>query len=133
MEKQKLSKQQRRDLNRLKRSMLSDVNDVSHTKPPAKKAKTAGSSVYKRAVILPPSEYFNQKAPSDRFVVPSDKAYRDILQKCYCGFEVDDSSVYSDEFHRTFRSALLKMDSDKFFQYDFTQPAGLNTTTKKHS
>lgn len=134
MEQPKLSKQQRRDMNRLKKRKLGDNAAVSDAvdSVASKKARTAGTSVYKRAVTLPPSEYVHPKVPRDRFIYPSDKSiYRDLLDRCYDGFLVDGSQAYCEEFHNKFKSALLKMDSDNLFQYDFTQPAGLNTLVKK--
>lgn len=86
----------------------------------------AGSSVYKRQIILPETCPFSDL--EQRFFGPKDKEYPQLLQTSYAGFSVDAPEIYAEQgFHSQWEAVFADLDDRGIFQFDYTQPAGLNT------
>jgi FTO catalytic domain len=121
----KLSKQQRRNLarNQAKKD-IKVVGDRSCTAPEA-----TTLSAYKRPCLLPPpypSTYFK---PADRFLVPEDRDYDRCLQHSYPGFHISLKESFPPGFHESFAWSLQEL--EPLYEFDVTQPHGLNTKLSK--
>ena len=122
----KLTKQQKRDAKRAD-AKISEQSTINTTVDSCgSKKPISGSSVYKRVPVLPADSPF-PNLNVDRFLIPTDKNFQKVLETCYNGFLLDKPESYSEEFHKSFSSCFEKMDSSGFFQFDMTQPAGLDT------
>lgn len=120
----KLSKQERRNLNKSKRiSCL-----VSALPASGKVAQT--ESVYKRETVYPPA-LTECEGPWDRFLTPADKEYASVVEQCYKGFQVSSPGKFGAKFRSDFDAALEGLDVEGFYQYDVTQPQGLGSKTAK--
>ena len=93
--------------------------------------ETTEVSVYKRPVEYPkacPSVRWNSQCFVDPDSVP---AFQALMETAYEGFVKDPSDIYDDAFHASFRAALEGLQRDDYFQFDFTQPAGLGAKVAK--
>ena len=104
-------------------------------------------SVYKTDTVYPPSyinnnnnnyqDKNNNNNNSDnnilysRFITPHDKEYLSILKQCYNGFHIMNEHELSLSFHQLFQISLKGLEKEGFFQYDITQPTGLNSKVSK--
>lgn len=88
-------------------------------------------SVYKRQTVLPLSPDRSWLFPQNRFMNPSDQNYDDVLSRCYQGFTLQPKDRFTNTFHETFYNAFIDLEDRSMFQFDFTQPAGLNTKIAK--
>ena len=108
-------------------------------------------SVYKRDTVYPPSyinnnnnnhnnnyqDKNNNKNNSNnnilynRFITPHDIEYLSILKQCYNGFHIMNEHELSLSFHHLFQISLKGLEKEGFFQYDITQPTGLNSKLSK--
>ena len=122
----KLTKQQKRDAKRAGAKISEQPKNNTTVDSCGSKKPISGSSVYKRVPILPADSPFPH-LNVDRFLIPTDKHFQKVLETCYDGFLLDKPESYSEEFHKSFSSCFEKMDSSGFFQFDMTQPAGLDT------
>lgn len=122
----KLTKQQKRDAKRAGAKTSEQSNNNTSLDSCGSKKPISGSSVYKRIPVLPADSPFPH-LNVDRFLTPNDKNFQKVLDTCYDGFLLDKPESYSEEFHKSFSSCFEKMDSSGFFQFDMTQPAGLDT------
>lgn len=120
----KLTKQERRNLNKKKKAQTAQIPS------PGPSVEHPKESVYKRETAYPPA-IPESAGPWDRFVVPQDPAFQSILDECFQGFVVSKPSQFSTGFHERFTAALEGLDADGCYQYDITQPAGLGTKTAK--
>ena len=120
----KLSKQERRNLNKQKKAL--PQNAVA---APARK-ETPTVSVYKRPTEYP-EPISNYIGPWDRFITPNDSELNGVLDACYKGCVISPPEEFESKFHADFRAAFEGLDAEGLFQYDVTQPAGLGTKTAK--
>jgi hypothetical protein len=103
-------------------------------------------SVYKRDTVYPPSYINNNNNYQgknnnnnnsynnilyNRFITPHDKEYLSILKQCYNGFHIMNEHELSLSFHQLFQISLKGLEKEGFFQYDITQPTGLNSKLSK--
>ena len=97
---------------------------------PSSSSAAAGSSVYKRLDVLPtPCPIPNLKS---RFYTPADsQVYPHLLRTSYDGFVVDPPTAFEAQFHDEWAKVFADFDAGGIFQYDYTQPAGLNTKIAK--
>jgi mRNA N6-methyladenine demethylase len=89
-------------------------------------------SVYKRINSYPKPYSGSPFHTSSGFMEPSDgDIYNSLVGECYHGFRVDGPGAHSQSFHDDFRQAFESLESNGFFQFDYTQPHGLNTRVSK--
>ena len=119
----KLTKQERRNLNKAKKA-----GQINNTDTVMKANQV--ESVYKRETEYPP-QITNYQGPWKRFVSPSDKEFETVMKTCYNGFIVTPAKDFKASFHDEFRSAMEGLETEGYYQYDITQPAGLNTKLAK--
>lgn len=128
----KLTKQQKRDAKRaLEKPSTNRLTGYSNesSKIDGKVVEEKKNSVYKRITVLP-TEYGSSNV-KDRFLVPSDVEYQDVLQKSYLGFHTEPPEGFSEEFHSKFYGCFEELETCDIFQFDYTQPAGLGTKVAK--
>ncbi|KAJ1427805.1 FTO catalytic domain-containing protein [Ochromonadaceae sp. CCMP2298] len=133
----KLSKQDRRNRNRALRADTAtggagagkDTRTRTQPTAPAAPAQ-AGGSVYKRETHYPPTNE-DCAGPWDRFLRPGEEGYQSALDRSYDGVVVDPPEKFPDSFHKRFETALRGLDMMGFYQFDMTQPGGLNTHVAK--
>eukprot|EP01036_Dinobryon_divergens_P035920 gene35920-46633_t len=89
-------------------------------------SRGAGVSVYKRIPQYPKS-FSSPNVPSGRFIVPGDADYDRVLSESYHGFVTQEPSEFDQSFHISFRKCFLSLEENNIFQFDLTQPAGLNS------
>ena len=118
----KLTKQERRNLNKKNKSLNIQVSQ------PTKEAPT--ESVYKRETVYP-SAVTDYSGPWDRFLTPEDEEYQSVVDQSYKGLHVCLPSQSDGKFRSEFDTALEGLDVEGFYQYDVTQPQGLGTKTAK--
>jgi len=99
-EPQKLTKQQKRDLKRNKKTQherhYNDAMQLKHD-------QSSGISAYKRQTIYPPLPQNVSLDPLDRFIDPSDGTlYKKILCSSYEGFVVIPGEDFDETYHRDF-------------------------------
>jgi len=106
--------------------------DEIGTKIPKKRSKGVEEvSVYKRPVEYP-KPCPSVSSDSQCFVDPSSAtAFQALMETAYKGFVKDSADAYDSGFHSSFRRALEGLQRDDFFQFDFTQPAGLGAKLAK--
>lgn len=63
----------------------------------------------------------------DGFVHPTHPQYQQIIQTSYQGFALETTASYGEAFDEKIQHALEALDSQGFYQFDMTQPAGLGT------
>lgn len=119
----KLSKQERRNLNRQKKLTCSMT---THNDSQVDRVE----SVYKRETIYPPS-VSGALGPWDRFLSPSDANFQTVLETSYDGFVVSPPNAFSKSFHGEFQAAMEGLDEEGYYQFDVTQPGGLGTKLAK--
>lgn len=119
----KLSKQERRNLNRQKKAagLAAAQNDSQVLR---------AESVYKRETVYPPS-VSGSLGPWDRFLSPSDANFQTVLKTSYDGFVVSSPEAFSTSFHSEFQAAMEGLDEEGLYQFDVTQPGGLGTKLAK--
>jgi alpha-ketoglutarate-dependent dioxygenase FTO len=119
----KLSKQERRNLNKQKKAgtlpVVTNAAPTAHTE-----------SVYKRETVYPPS-MSDCGGPWDRFVTPEDPELPNILATSYDGCVVSTADKFKPSFHAEFQAAMEGLDREGYYQFDLTQPAGLGTKMAK--
>ena len=116
----KLSKQERRNLNKKNKASVGLGQPSLAAKP------AHNESVYKRETVYPVT-ITDIDGPWDRFVTPADSNLSHILKTSYDGFVVSKADQFKRAFHNDFRSAMEGLDTEGFYQFDITQPAGLGT------
>lgn len=121
----KLSKQERRNLNKKNR-----INSALTVQPSATGKVVPTESVYKRETVYPPS-LTDFEGPWDRFLTPADKEYQLVVNQCYKGLQVCPPEKFDVKFRADFDAALEGLDVEGFYQYDVTQPQGLGSKTAK--
>ena len=101
------------------------------SKPHHATAKVVPSmSVYKRRTEYP-LLLKDFSGPRDRFIVPSDPTYEEVIEKCYKGFAIQRANQFSEQFHESFQQALDGLEAEGAYQFDLTQPAGLGSKVAK--
>ena len=120
-------KQAKRDKKRAeKQSMQTSSTLPSSSSSSSSSCREAGSSLYKRSVVLPLSCPFPNL--ENRFYYQTDRELPQLLSTSYSGFSVDPPEAYPDDtYHDTFLRAFNDFDDRGIFQFDYTQPAGLGT------
>lgn len=118
----KLSKQERRNLNKKNKALNIQISQPTKTAPT--------ESVYKRETVYPPA-VVDYNGPWDRFLTPDDKEYQSVVDQSYKGLQVCLPSLSDGKFRNEFDAALEGLDVEGFYQYDVTQPQGLGTKTAK--
>eukprot|EP01038_Epipyxis_sp_PR26KG_P004497 gene4497-6353_t len=101
------------------------ANSSSNNRTPSQR-----ESVYKRLPSYP-VPYNDKVSINDRFVEPDDKEYDKILATSYQGFITQPPNTFNSAFHSMFETAFTDLERDNIFQFDFTQPAGLNSKVAK--
>jgi hypothetical protein len=122
----KLSKQERRNLNKIKKATLLVAPNVIA----ANSASARNESVYKRETVYPPA-VSDSSGPWDRFLTPADPNFAEVLKTSYDGLVVSTRDKFKPSFHTEFESAMRGLDEEGFYQFDVTQPAGLGTKLAK--
>jgi hypothetical protein len=122
----KLTKQERRNINKQKRASVS----IPLVKASQNQPSSGNISVYKRETEYPES-VLNCTGPWDRFVTPNDPTMGNILNTSYKGLVVCPPCDFEDKFHADFQASMEGLDQDGFYQFDITQPAGLGTKSAK--
>lgn len=84
-------------------------------------------SVYKREVKLPASCPIELKGKSHFITCNNSSLYESLLNSSYSGFKVAAKEDFESKFHDTFESAFKSLEDNNIFQFDFTQPGGLET------
>lgn len=92
---------------------------------PASQQSCQSSSVYKRKTMYPGA--YTLSFPKNRFVIPSDKHFDQILSTCYSGLVRTPPTAFSAHFHEKFHNACKALDVKGMYQFDLTQPTGLGT------
>ena len=114
----KLTKQQKRDRKRAEKQSQ-NVKQI-----PPEKQQSLGVSLYKRPAKLPTIPTVLPKQ-LDRFLVPSDASFREVMRAAYHQYSSADSACFSQEFHTKFQRSLVGLQERGLYQYDVTQPSGL--------
>ena len=131
----KLSKQQKRDLKRAEKSREMQSRGGGGRPLPASESSAVGAvSAYKRVPVYPRVPAVPEWAKSlGRFLTPKDgQVFQDVKKHAYDLFALDEPAKFSDsQFHAPFQRALLGLEERGFYQFDFTQPAGLGTKVAK--
>jgi hypothetical protein len=130
-EERKLSKQERRNRNKLLKAAQnkeSSIIPVSKEDSIGDKVPVPSTSVYKRQNIFPESYYSQRLSQLTNLISKSDPEFNSIVDTSYKGFCVDTPADFpSSSFSQEFKSALQELDTLHYYQFDFTQPAGLGT------
>lgn len=100
-----------------------------NTRPSTVPTVTA-TSVYKRRTDYP-GLFPDYPGPKDRFIVPGDPKFDEVLKTCYGGFASDPEEAFPASFHKSFMTALDGLEKEDAYQFDLTQPAGLGTKVAK--
>lgn len=124
----KLSKQERRNLN--KKNRINNAIAVQQTAAGSSGKIVPMESVYKRETLYPPG-LTDFEGPWDRFLTPEDKEYQSVVDQCYKGLQVCSPDKFDAKFRADFDAALEGLDVEGFYQYDVTQPQGLGSKTAK--
>lgn len=126
----KLTKQERRNRNKMLKAAAETNSSVVAEVPQttAKDHPVPSSSVYKRQNIFPDSYKSERLSNLTNLVDQSDPEFQSIIDRSYKGLHIDlpeqfPTPTFSDEF----RAALTDLDKLNFYQFDYTQPAGLGT------
>ena len=124
-------KQAKRDKKRAEKAQQSTSSSTSSSSSSSSSSfcREAGSSLYKRSMVLPLSCPFPNL--ENRFYYQTDRELPRLLTTSYSGFNVDPPSVYPDTYHDEFLRAFTDFDDRGIFQFDYTQPAGLGTKIAK--
>ena len=84
-------------------------------------------SVYKRDNKLPAPCPIELKEKSHFITSNNSSLYKLLLNSSYSGFKIASKEDFELLFHNTFESAFKALDNNDIFQFDFTQPGGLQT------
>ncbi|RYG95541.1 hypothetical protein EON65_55815 [archaeon] len=92
-------------------------------------ALTTTSSVYKRTPSYPKA--FPQLSTFKKFIKPTHPLYASLVTTSYEGFVYESGANCAADFDTRFQNALLQLDKLGYYQFDMTQPGGLNTKVAK--
>lgn len=125
----KLTKQERRNRNKLlKAGVLPSSQSVKQADASNAEQKASVSSVYKRIPVFPTSYQTPGTDNITDLVDENHPEFHQILETSYNGFHIDHPSDFpGTSFSHQFQSALRELDQLQFYQFDYTQPAGLGT------
>lgn len=87
------------------------------------------NSVYKRIPVYPKA--FPELSKFKHFIKPTHPLYAPLLATSYEGFVYEPGESCAVDFDARFQSALLQLDRLGYYQFDMTQPGGLNTKVAK--
>ena len=132
---EKLTKQQRKDRNKNQRQQQQQQGGgggKSKSSSHANSVIQQNANTAKREGILPaPCPQDLRHKDLERFVVPSDEKYDELLSTCYGDFVTQAPDAFDRSFHTRFRSAMEGLETQKKYQFDYTQPMGINTKVAK--
>ena len=124
----KLSKQQKRDLKKAQKSQA-----PSSSFQLSSSSSSSAKSVYKRVPCYPavPSSLAEHELLKlnrlGRLMHSRDAYFEEVMAASYSQFKVDEPVQFSPSFHERFQRSLKGLEGLGYYQYDFTQPAGLGT------
>lgn len=135
-EPKKLSKQEKRNLKKQQqRSQEANLGLSGSATSSSNSYEAAATavipSVYKRVPVYPNSYPLSNSESSKGFLEAHHKNFAKVLSTCYDGCIVEGGDKFPADFHQRFQHALQELESLGFYQFDFTQPAGLNTKVAK--
>ena len=113
-----------------KSSQSSKPHGKMMAKPATNCNPIVSTSVYKRKTTYP-TLFPDYPGPKDRFIVPGDEGFDNVLKTCYKGFSFDPPEAFPDSFHNSFMTALDGLEHEGAYQFDLTQPAGLGSKVAK--
>lgn len=134
MEEIKLTKQQKRDLKRkqqvqqglrspkVSKKKIRDIQAETNAVKDASNPNQNDNAVPRRI----PNDWMKD-IPKERLLREGDRYYEGVLQRSYGGFAIEQESSTDKGFHQDFQRALMELDNLDYYDFDFTQPLGLNT------
>lgn len=118
-------KQEKRNLK--KQLLQGNLRDNGPSRSPSKSSKAPMTSVYRRPPKYPLSFTKPLDPPVTGFVSETHPIFNEILCESYEGFAIENTECFEESFHEKFQRALKDLESEGYYQFDMTQPAGLGT------
>eukprot|EP01031_Cornospumella_fuschlensis_P032485 gene32485-39275_t len=112
--------------------IFSKKNDKKKDKqslPPTPTPSASSSSVYKRIPSYP--KPFPQLSSFKNFIKPTHDLFEALVSTSYEGFLYEPGANCGASFSEQFQHSLLQLDRLGYYQFDMTQPGGLNTKVAK--